>query len=140
MKTFQQFQEDAYKNPKNTAKVAKEYEKGDFRKFPDEKAREDIKTYTQRSISDFNNPEQTGFKRHLSNMLSGFTRRSTPVVGRDTKYVNPNTNREITNFFKQKHKRDNKFDINKNKNLKVIKHPMLTPEFNPNSPKVPDFT
>ena len=138
MKTFQQFQEDAYKNPKNTAKVAKEYEKSGA-KFPDEKTREDIKTYTD-STSDFNDPADTGFKKHLRNMLSGFTRRSTPIVGRDTKYVNPNTNRGITNFLKQQHKRDNKFDINKNKNLKVIKHPMITPEFNPNAPKVLDFT
>ena len=138
MKTFQQFQEDAYKNPKNTAKVAKEYEKGGFRKFPDEKAREDIKTYTG-SISDFKDPE-AGFKDHLRNMLSGFTRRSTPIVGRDTKYVNPNTDRKVINFFKQDFKQDTKYDINKNKNLRVIKHPIMAPVYNPNAPKVPDFT
>ena len=137
MKTFQQFQEDAYKNPKNTAKVAKEYEKSGA-KFPDEKTREDIKTYTG-SISDFNDPE-AGFKDHLRNMLSGFTRRSTPIVGRDTKYVNPNTDRKVINFFKQDFKTDTKYDINKNKKLRVIKHPMITPEFNPNAPKVLDFT
>ena len=137
MKTFQQFQEDAYKNPKNTAKVAKEYEKSGA-KFPDEKAREDIKTYTG-SISDFNDPD-AGFKKHLRNMLSGFTRKDTPVVGRDTKYVNPNTNRKTINLFKRKFKKDNKFDINKNKNLRVIKNPMIAPEYNPNLPKIPDFT
>ena len=137
MKTFQQFQEDAYKNPKNTAKVAKEYEKSGA-KFPDEKTREDIKTYTG-SISDFNDPE-AGFKDHLRNMLSGFTRRSTPIVGRDTKYVNPNISGNIINSLKQNFKRDNKFDINKNKNLKVIKHPIVAPEYNPNSSKIPDFT
>ena len=137
MKTFQQFQEDAYKNPKNTAKVAKEYEKSGA-KFPDEKAREDIKTYTG-SISDFNDPE-AGFKKHLRNMLSGFTRRSTPIVGRDTKYVNPNTNRGITNFFKKDFKQDNKYDINKNKKLRVIKHPIMAPEIKKNTPKGFNFT
>ena len=137
MKTFQQFQEDAYKNPKNTAKVAKEYEKSGA-KFPDEKAREDIKTYTG-SISDFNDPE-VGFKKRLRNMLSGFTRRSTPIVGRDTKYVNPNTNRGITNFFKKDFKQDTEYDINKNKKLRVIKHPIMAPVYNPNAPKVPDLT
>ena len=138
MKTFQQFQEDAYKNPKNTAKVAKEYEKSGA-KFPDEKTREDIKTYTD-STSDFNDPADTGFKKHLRNMLSGFTRRSTPIVGRDTKYVNPNTNRGITNFFKQDFKRDTKYDINKNKNLRVIKHPIMAPEIKKNTPKGFNFT
>ena len=125
MKTFQQFQEDAYKNPKNTAKVAKEYEKSGA-KFPDEKTREDIKTYTD-STSDFNDPADTGFKKHLRNMLSGFTRRSTPIVGRDTKYVNPNTSRRVIKNLKQDFKQKNKFNINKNKNLKVIKNPMITP-------------
>ena len=125
MKTFQQFQEDAYKNPKNTAKVAKEYEKSGA-KFPDEKAREDIKTYTD-STSDFNSPADAGFKRHLTNMLSGFTRRNTPVVGRDTKYVNPNTSRSVIKNIKQDFKTKNKFDINKNNNLNVIKHPMIAP-------------
>ena len=124
MKTFQQFQEDAYKNPKNTTKVAKEYEKSGAR-FPDEKAREEIKNYTS-SISDFNDPE-AGFKDHLRNMLSGFTRRSTPIVGRDTKYVNPNTSRRVIKNLKQDFKQKNKFNINKNKNLKVIKNPMITP-------------
>ena len=137
MKTFQQFMENAYADPKNTAKVAKEYEKSGAR-FPDEKAREEIKNYTS-SISDFNDPE-AGFKKHLRNMLSGFTRRSTPIVGRDTKYVNPNTNRRITNFFKQDFKRDTKYDINKNKKLRVIKHPIMAPVYNPNASKVPDFT
>ena len=137
MKTFQQFQEDAYKNPKNTAKVAKEYEKSGA-KFPDEKTREELKTYTG-SISDFNDPE-AGFKDYLRNMLGGFTRRSTPIVGRDTKYVNPNTDRKVIDYFKQDFKQDNKYDINKNKKLRVIKHPMITPEFNPNAPKVLDFT
>ena len=137
MKTFQQFQEDAYKDPKNITKVAKEYEKSGA-KFPDEKAREDIKTYTG-SISDFNDPE-AGFKDHLRNMLSGFTRKRTPIVGRDTKYVNPNTDRKVINFFKKDFKKDTKYDINKNKKLRVIKHPMLAPEYNPNSSKVPNFT
>ena len=137
MKTFQQFQEDAYKNPKNTAKVAKEYEKSGA-KFPDEKAREDIKTYTG-SISDFNDPE-AGFKKHLRNMLSGFTRRSTPIVGRDTKYVNPNTDRKVINFFKQDFKQDTKYDINKNKKLRVIKHPIMAPEIKKNTPKGFNFT
>ena len=137
MKTFQQFQEDAYKNPKNTSKVAKEYEKSGA-KFPDEKARKDIKTYTG-SISDFNDPE-VGFKKHLRNMLSGFTRRSTPVVGRDTKYVNPNTDRKVINFFKQDFKTDTKYDINKNKKLRVIKHPIMAPEIKKNTPKGFNFT
>ena len=137
MKTFQQFQEDAYKNPKNTSKVAKEYEKSGA-KFPDEKARKDIKTYTG-SISDFNDPE-AGFKDHLRNMLSGFTRRSTPIVGRDTKYVNPNTDRKVINFFKQDFKKDTKYDINKNKKLRVKKHPIMTPEIKKNTPKGFNFT
>ena len=138
MKTFQQFMENAYADPKNISKVAKEYEKSGA-KFPDEKTREDIKTYTD-STSDFIDPADTGFKKHLRNMLSGFTRRSTPIVGRDTKYVNPNTDRKVINFFKQDFKTDTKYDINKNKKLRVIKHPMITPEFNPNAPKVLDFT
>ena len=137
MKTFQQFQEDAYKNPKNTTKVAKEYEKSGAR-FPDEKAREEIKNYTS-SISDFNDPE-AGFKDHLRNMLSGFTRRSTPIVGRDTKYVNPNTDRKVINFFKQDFKQDTKYDINKNKKLRVIKHPIMAPEIKKNTPKGFNFT
>ena len=137
MKTFQQFQEDAYKNPKNTAKVAKEYEKSGA-KFPDEKAREDIKTYTG-SISDFNDPE-AGFKDYLRNMLSGFTRRSTPIVGRDKKYVNPNTDRKVINFFKKDFKTDTKYDINKNKKLRVIKHPIMAPEIKKNTPKGFNFT
>ena len=138
MKTFQQFQEDAYKNPKNTAKVAKEYEKSGA-KFPDEKTREDIKTYTD-STSDFIDPADTGFKKHLRNMLSGFTRRSTPIVGRDTKYVNPNTDRKVINFFKQDFKTDTKYDINKNKKLRVIKHPIMAPEIKKNTPKGFNFT
>ena len=99
MKTFQQFMENAYADPKNTAKVAKEYEKSGA-KFPDEKTRKDIKTYTD-STSDFIDPADTGFKKHLRNMLSGFTRRSTPIVGRDTKYVNPNTSRRVIKNLKQ---------------------------------------
>ena len=137
MKTFQQFQEDAYKNPKNTSKVAKEYEKSGA-KFPDAKTMDDIKKYTS-SISDFNDPE-VGFKKHLRNMLSGFTRRSTPVVGRDTKYVNPNTDRKVINFFKQDFKTDTKYDINKNKKLRVIKHPIMAPEIKKNTPKGFNFT
>ena len=139
MKTFQQFQEDAYKDPKNINKVAKEYEKGDFRKFPNAEARDDIKKYTD-EITDHQDPTDISLKKLFSNMLKGFTRRSTPVVGRDTKYVNPNTSGNIINSLKQNFKKDNKFDINKNQNLRVIKHPMLAPEYNPNLRKIPDFT
>ena len=124
MKTFQQFQEDAYKNPKNTSKVAKEYEKSGA-KFPNAQTMDQIKKYTS-SISDFNDP-QSGFKKHLRNVLSGFTRKPTPIVGRDTKYVNPNTSRRVIKNIKQDFKQKNKFDINKNKNLKVIKNPMIAP-------------
>ena len=139
MKTFQQFQEDAYKDPKNINKVAKEYEKGDFRKFPNAKARDDLKKYTG-EITDHQYYPDISLKRHLSNMLKGFTRRSTPVVGRDTKYVNPNTSGNMIDLLKQNFKKDNKFDINKNKNLKVRKHPIIAPEYNPNLPQAPDFT
>ena len=139
MKTFQQFQEDAYKDPKNINKVAKEYEKGDFRKFPNAEARDDIKKYTD-EITDHQDPTDISLKKLFSNMLKGFTRRSTPVVGRDTKYVNPNTSGNMIDLLKQNFKKDNKFDVNKNKNLRVIKHPIVAPEYNPNTPKGLTFT
>ena len=138
MKTFYQFQEDAYKNPKDTTKVAKEYEKSGA-KFPDPQISDALKKYTG-EITDHQYSPDISLKRHLSNMLKGFTRRSTPVVGRDTKYVNPNTSGNMIDLLKQNFKKDNKFDINKNKNLRVIKNPMIAPEYNPNSPKIPDFT
>tara|TARA_B100001109_G_C18443089_1_gene280889 strand:- start:46 stop:450 length:405 start_codon:yes stop_codon:yes gene_type:complete len=124
MKTFQQFQEDAYKNPKNTAKVAKEYEKSGA-KFPNAQAMDDLKKYTS-SISDFKDP-QASFKNFLDLTRRAFTRKPTPVVGRDTKYVNPNTSRRVIKNIKQDFKTKNKFNINKNKNLKVIKNPMIAP-------------
>ena len=124
MKTFQQFMENAYADPKNTAKVAKEYEKSGA-KFPDAKTMDDIKKYTS-SISDFNDPE-AGFKKFLDMTRRAFTRQTTPIVGRDTKYVNPNTSRRVIKNIKQDFKTKNKFNINKNKNLKVIKNPMIAP-------------
>ena len=136
MKTFQQFQEDAYKNPKNTAKVAKKYEE-DGGEFPDEKQRKEVKNYTD-SISDFKDPE-ADYKYALKNMISGFTRKPTPVVGRDTKYVNPNTDEKTINFFKKEFKQDNQYDINKNKKLRVRKHPIMAPETK-NTPKGFNFT
>ena len=124
MKTFQQFMENAYADPKNTAKVAKEYEKSGA-KFPDAKTMDDIKKYTS-SISDFKDP-QASFKNFLDLTRRAFTRKPTPVVGRDTKYVNPNTSRRVIKNIKQDFKTKNKFNINKNKNLKVIKNPMIAP-------------
>ena len=124
MKTFQQFMENAYADPKNTADVAKEYEKTGA-KFPDAQAMDQIKKYTS-SISDFIDP-QADFKRFLDITRRNFTRYSTPMVGRDTKYVNPNTSRREIKNMKQDFKRKTKFDINKNYNLKVIKHPMIAP-------------
>ena len=124
MKTFQQFMENAYADPKNTAKVAKEYEKSGA-KFPNAQAMDDLKKYTS-SISDFKDP-QAGFKNFLDLTRRAFTRKPTPVVGRDTKYVNPNTSRRVIKNIKQDFKTKNKFNINKNKNLKVIKNPMIAP-------------
>ena len=124
MKTFKQFMENAYADPKNTAKVAKEYEKSGA-KFPNAQAMDDLKKYTS-SISDFPDP-QAGFKRFLDITRRNFTRYSTPMVGRDTKYVNPNTSRSVIKNIKQDFKTKNKFDINKNNNLNVIKHPMIAP-------------
>ena len=124
MKTFQQFMENAYADPKNTAKVAKEYEKSGA-KFPNAQAMDDIKKYTN-SISDFNDP-QAGFKNYLKNITRQFTRKATPIVGRDTTYVNPNTPRRVIKNIKQDFETKNKFNINKNKNLKIIKHPMIAP-------------
>ena len=138
MKTFQQFQEDAYKDPKNLNKVAKEYEKSGA-KFPNVKGRKDIKTYTD-EITDHQDPTDISLKRHFNNMLKGFMRRSTPVVSRDTKYVSPNTSGNYIKSLKRNFKTDNQFDINKNQNLRVIKHPMLTPEIKPNTPKGFTFT
>jgi len=117
--------ENAYADPKNTAKVAKEYEKGDFRKFPNAQAMDDLKKYTN-SISDFNDPD-AAFKKVLKNTTDEFTRKTTPIVGRDTKYVNPNTSNRVIKNIKQDFKTKNKFNINKNKNLKVIKNPMIAP-------------
>jgi len=124
MKTFQQFMENAYADPKNTAKVAKEYEKSGA-KFPNAQAMDDLKKYTS-SISDFKDP-QASFKNFLDLTRRAFTRKPTPVVGRDTKYVNPNTSRRVIKNIKQDFKTKNKFNINKNKNLKVIKNPMIAP-------------
>tara|TARA_Y100001972_G_scaffold35422_1_gene43792 strand:- start:127 stop:531 length:405 start_codon:yes stop_codon:yes gene_type:complete len=124
MKTFQQFMENAYADPKNTAKVAKEYEKTGA-KFPDAQSMDQLKKYTS-SISDFKDP-QAGFKNFLDITRRAFTRKTTPIVGRDTKYVNPNTSRRVIKNLKQDFKQKNKFNINKNKNLKVIKNPMITP-------------
>ena len=124
MKTFQQFMENAYADPKNTAKVAKEYEKSGA-KFPNAQAMDDLKKYTS-SISDFKDP-QASLKNFLDLTRRAFTRKPTPVVGRDTKYVNPNTSRRVIKNIKQDFKTKNKFNINKNKNLKVIKNPMITP-------------
>ena len=138
MKTFNQFQEDAYKNPKDTTKVAKEYEKSGA-KFPNPQISDALKKYTG-EITDHIYPPDVSLKRHLSTVLKGFTRRSTPVVGRDTKYVNPNTSGNMIDLLKQNFKKDNKFDINKNKNLRVRKHSIIAPEYNPNTPKGLTFT
>ena len=116
--------ENAYADPKNTAKVAKEYEKSGA-KFPNAQAMDDLKKYTS-SISDFKDP-QASFKNFLDLTRRAFTRKPTPVVGRDTKYVNPNTSRRVIKNIKQDFKTKNKFNINKNKNLKVIKNPMIAP-------------
>ena len=124
MKTFQQFMENAYADPKNTAKVAKEYEKSGA-KFPNAQAMDDLKKYTS-SISDFKDP-QASLKNFLDLTRRAFTRKPTPVVGRDTKYVNPNTSRRVIKNIKQDFKTKNKFNINKNKKLKVIKNPMIAP-------------
>ena len=137
MKTFQQFMENAYADPKNTAKVAKEYEKSGA-KFPNAQAMDDLKKYTS-SISDFKDP-QASFKNFLDLTRRAFTRKPTPVVGRDTKYVNPNTSGNMIDLLKQNFKKDNKFDINKNKNLRVRKHPIIAPEYKPNTPKGFTFT
>ena len=86
MKTFKQFQEDAYKPPKTVNKVAKQMEK-DGVKFPDAKAIDDIKKFTGK-ISDFpDNKHDADFKNLLRGVVDKATRRNTPIVGRDTKYV-----------------------------------------------------
>ena len=134
MKTFTQFQEDAYKPPKTVNKVAKQMEK-DGVKFPDAKKIDDIKKFTGQ-ISDFpDNKDDANFKNLLRSVVDRATRRSTPIVGRDTKYVEPykggikdrfkqfKAERETKKRFKEK----NKYDINKNPNLKIRRHPMITP-------------
>ena len=136
MKTFRQFQENAYKPPKTVNKVAKEYEKSGA-KFPDSEAFKGIKKFTG-EITD--NETQADFKSFLKNRLRGFTRRGTPVVGNDTQYVNPNTNRKTRNLIKQNFKQKNKFDINQPYNIKVKTHPMIAPLHDPNAPKVSSLT
>ena len=134
MKTFTQFQEDAYKKPKTVNKVAKQMEK-DGLKYPDAKAFDDMKKFTGQ-ISDFpDNKEDAGFKNLLKNVIEKGTRKPTPIVGRDTIYVEPykggikdrlkqfKAERESKKRFKEK----NKYDINKNPNLKIRRHPMITP-------------
>ena len=134
MKTFTQFQEDAYKPPKTVNKVAKQMEK-DGVKFPDAKAIDDIKKFTGQ-ISDFpDNKEDAGFKNLLKGVVDKATRRSTPVVGRDTQYVEPykgGIKDRLKQFkaereTKKRFKKTNKYDINKNPNLKIRRHPMITP-------------
>ena len=134
MKTFTQFQEDAYKPPKTVNKVAKQMEK-DGVKFPDAEKIDDIKKFIGQT-SDFpDNKVDADFKNILKGVVDKATRRSTPVVGRDTKYAEPykggikdrlkqfKAERESKKRFKEK----NKYDINKNPNLKIRRHPMITP-------------
>ena len=134
MKTFTQFQEDAYKPPKSVDKVAKQMEK-DGIKFPDAEKIDDIKKFIGQT-SDFpDNKQDADFKNVLKNVINRATRRSTPIVGRDTKYVEPykggikdrlkqfKAERETKKRFKEK----NKYDINKNPNLKIRRHPMIAP-------------
>ena len=134
MKTFTQFQEDAYKPPKSVDKVAKQMEK-DGVKFPDAEKIDDIKKFIGQT-SDFpDNKEDADFKSVLGGIVNRATRRNTPIVGRDTEYAEPykggikdrlkqfKAEREAKKRFKEK----NKYDINKNPNLKIRRHPMIAP-------------
>ena len=73
MKSFKQFQEDAYKPPKTVNKVAKQMEK-DGVKFPDAKAFDDIKKFTG-EITDYPNKEDAAFKELLTNVKDKATRK-----------------------------------------------------------------
>ena len=130
MKTFTKFQEDAYKPPKSVDKVAKQMEK-DGVKFPDAEKIDDIKKFIGQT-SDFpDNKEDADFKSALGGIVNRATRRSTPIVGRDTKYVEPykggirdrfkqfNSAREAKRRYKEK----NKYDINNShhKNINLNK-------------------
>ena len=80
MKTFTQFQEDAYKPPKSVNKVAKQMEK-DGVKFPDAEKIDDIKKFIGQT-SDFpDNKEDADFKSVLGGIVNRATRRNTPIVG-----------------------------------------------------------
>ena len=134
MKTFTKFQEDAYKPPKSVDKVAKQMEK-DGIKFPDAEKIDDIKKFKGQTSDLPDNKQDADFKNVLKNVINRATRRSTPIVGRDTKYVEPykggirdrfkqfNSAREAKRRYKEK----NKYDINKNPNLKIRRHPMIAP-------------